>query len=143
MRRSLGLVVLLMVTLAVSSCSVLATGAESPPPADAASRPASETPTASSGIAVALLGPDGPVAQDQGEIPLVLRVTNAGQPVADTTVTFEVASGPASFPDGFEAAQTDATGVATALSLVGTGAGTVTIRASTGEFVGNVVVEIR
>lgn len=92
---------------------------------------------------VELVGPDGPVEKSRDGIPVVLRVTKDGEPQPGVTVTLEVESGPATFPDGFEAAQTDVTGVATALSLLASDAGEVRLRVSANDYVGTVTVRIR
>lgn len=148
----MAVVALLMLAATTASCSAAGPAV---PAAASATAPRSTagaqsgvpritpSPAVTSAISAELLGPDGAVAKDQAEIPLVVRVMREGKPLSGGTVTFAVLEGPAVFPDGFETAQTDATGVATALSLSPTGTGSVRIEVAADDFVGNVTIEIR
>jgi hypothetical protein len=144
------LAILLAAALTTTSCSATpsrghAAGASSATvtPDKTSTVVATPAPGAPTAIRVDLLGPDTPVTPGRDGIPLVVRVTENDKPLTNALVTFEVQAGPAEFADGFEAAQTDTTGVATALSLTASRPGTVRLRVATGAYVGTVTVEVR
>lgn len=76
------------------------------------------------------------------EVRLVVRATDDGAPLAGRDATFEVVSGPASYPGGFEAATTDADGVASSLGLRAEGAGRVTVRVAVGPIRSDLTIDL-
>lgn len=83
---------------------------------------------------IALIGDvPAPVASGETFDAVNVLITGDGSPVADRTVTFHVASGPASFDGEVLAVQTDSDGVATAADLMATeGTGEVKLVATVG-----------
>lgn len=82
-------------------------------------------------MSIRAVAPDRPVILGD-EVRIIIRATEGNKPLPDREVTFEVVSGPGSFPGGFESATTDAEGVATALTLQPKEGGEVVVRVAIG-----------
>jgi len=76
------------------------------------------------------------------EVDLIVRITEDGRPIAPRSATFEVVSGPGSYPGGFDSSTTDSDGVATSLAMRTTAAGPVVVRVSAGPVSAEVTVTI-
>lgn len=113
-----------------------------------ASAPGGAKPSASSSADAAQRGPAIRVVSPEGAVPLgdevrlVIRATDDGAPLATRDATFEVVSGPATYPGGFETSATDADGVASSLGLHTEGAGRVTIRVAVGAIRSDLTIDV-
>lgn len=137
-RRSAALAVALLAAL----LPALLTGCTAGGPGEAAGSSAS--PSAESdprGPAIRLVSP-GEAVRLGDEVRLVVRATIDGAPLKDRVATFEVISGPAVYPGGFETSSTDADGVVSSLGLQAQSAGEVTVRVAVGEVRTDLVLEI-
>jgi hypothetical protein len=135
-RRAAGAVALLAVLLPalLTGCTADGTGTAKPSAsssADAAQR----------GPAIRVVSPEGAVPLGD-EVRIVVRATDDGAPVAARDATFEVVSGPATYPGGFETSATDSDGVASSLGLRAEGPGRVTIRVAVGDITGEVAIDV-
>ncbi|KJL32126.1 hypothetical protein RS86_02595 [Microbacterium azadirachtae] len=136
MRRAAGAVALLAVLLPVvlSGCTVGGPGVAKP------SAPSSAD-AAQHGPAIRVVSPEGAVKLGD-EVRLVIRATDDGAPLAERDATFEVLSGPATYPGGFETSATDSDGVASSLGLHAEGSGRVTIRVAVGGIRSDLTIDI-
>ncbi|HMR47915.1 MAG TPA: hypothetical protein PKE40_00975 [Arachnia sp.] len=155
-RRVLLLVLAGSLTLSLLGCGrdgesgePLSSGAAGTPSEAGTSAPASESPApegpadeAAGGIVITLLGPDGPIADTEDPVALVVEILEDGQPQEGLEVTFVVASGPGEYPDGFETATTDEQGVVVSQQLVVTGAGEIEVEVATATQAQRVRVEV-
>ncbi|MFD6698373.1 MULTISPECIES: hypothetical protein [unclassified Microbacterium] len=105
-------------------------------------------PATSASAAAAQRGPEIRVVSPEGavrlgdEVRLVVQATVDGVPLKDRVATFEVISGPAAYPGGFETSSTDADGVASSLGLQAQNAGEVTVRVAVGEVRTDLVLDV-
>jgi len=115
-----------------------------------ASGPGAANPSSSSSVeaaaeqhgpAIRLVSPDGAVHLGD-EVRVVIRATDDGAPVTGRDATFEVVSGPATYPGGFETSATDSDGVASSLGLHTEGVGRVTIRIAVGEISSDLTIDV-
>ncbi|WP_439901451.1 hypothetical protein [Microbacterium azadirachtae] len=105
---------------------------------------AGQSPSSSAvqrGPAIRVVSPEGGVRAGD-EVRLVVRATDDGEPLAGRDATFEVVSGPAEYPGGFETSATDADGVASSLGLHAEGTGRVTIRVAVGAVRSDVTIDV-
>ncbi|MCE4027291.1 hypothetical protein LXM50_15055 [Microbacterium sp. Au-Mic1] len=114
----------------------------------AAGAPGAARPATSASAAAAQRGPEIRVVSPEGavrlgdEVRLVVQATVDGVPLKDRVATFEVISGPAAYPGGFETSSTDADGVASSLGLQAQNAGEVTVRVAVGEVRTDLVLDV-
>lgn len=105
-------------------------------------------PATSASAAAAQRGPEIRVVSPEGavrlgdEVRLVVRATQDGGPLPAQDATFEVVSGPATYPGGFETSVTDSDGVASSLDLHAEGAGPVTIRVAIGAMRSDLTIDV-
>jgi len=128
------LAVLLPVLL--TGCTAGGSGAARP---SASTSGAAEVPLR--GPAIRVVSPEGAVRLGD-EVRLVIRATDDGAPLATRDATFEVVSGPGTYPGGFETSATDADGVASSLGLLPDGAGRITIRVAVGEISSDLTIDV-
>lgn len=93
------------------------------------------------GVRIAVVAPTEAVRLGD-EIDLIVRITEDGRPIAPRSATFEVVSGPGSYPGGFESSSTDSDGIATSLAMQATAAGPVVVRVAAGQVSADVTVTI-
>ncbi|OZB86092.1 MAG: hypothetical protein B7X41_12030 [Microbacterium sp. 14-71-5] len=131
-----GAVALLAVLLPafLSGCTVDGAGAAKP-------SASSSTDAAPHGPAIRVVSPEGAVHLGD-EVRVVIRATDDGAPLATRDATFEVVSGPATYPGGFETSATDSDGVASSLGLHPDGPGRVTIRVAVGTISSDLTIEV-
>ncbi|MGO4681842.1 hypothetical protein [Microbacterium sp. 2MCAF23] len=122
----------------LTGCTASGPGAAKPSPSSSAEAAAAAAPH---GPAIRLVSPDGAVHLGD-EVRVVIRATDDGAPVAARDATFEVISGPATYPGGFETSATDSDGVASSLGLHAEGAGRVTIRVAVGEISSDLTIDV-
>jgi hypothetical protein len=103
--------------------------------------PSPSSSAAPRGPAIRVVSPEGGVPAGD-EVRLVVRATDDGAPLAGRDATFEVVSGPAEYPGGFETSTTDADGVASSLGLHAEGTGRVTIRVAVGAVRSDVTIDV-
>lgn len=122
---------------------VLLTGctASGPGTANLAPSSSAEAAAAPHGPAIRLVSPGGAVRLGD-EVRVVIRATDDGAPVVARDATFEVISGSATYPGGFETSATDSDGVASSLGLHAEGAGRVTIRVAVGEISSDLTIDV-
>ncbi|KJL26786.1 hypothetical protein RL72_00842 [Microbacterium azadirachtae] len=134
-RRGTAALAVALVALAAglrSGCTAGAPGGAGPSPSSSA---------AQRGPAIRVVSPEGGVRAGD-EVRLVVRATDDGAPLAGRDATFEVVSGPAEYPGGFETSTTDADGVASSLGLRAEGTGRVTIRVAVGAIRSDVTIDV-
>jgi len=93
------------------------------------------------GPAIRIVSPEGAVRLGD-EVRLVVRATDDGAPLAARDATFEVLSGPATYPGGFETSATDSDGVASSLGLHAEAAGRITIRVAVGSVSSDLAIDV-
>lgn len=130
------LAVLLPVLL--TGCTDGGSGAARPSASASGSAEAEAPPR---GPAIRVVSPEGAVRLGD-EVRLVIRATDDGAPLATRDATFEVVSGPGTYPGSFETSATDADGVASSLSLHPDGAGRITIRVAVGEISSDLTIDV-
>lgn len=118
----------------ITGCTAGASGGTGPSPAPSAD-------AAQHGPAIRVVSPAGAVHLGE-EVDLVIRATVDGAPLAGRDVTFEVVSGPAAYPGGFETSVSDADGVASSLRLRAAETGRVTIRVAVGEVHRDLTIDV-
>lgn len=90
---------------------------------------------------IRLVAPEQPVLLGE-EIVVIVEIADDDGPASGREVTFDVVSGGAAYPGGFESATTDAYGVATSLGLQASTPGIVTIRVASATRSTQIEIEI-
>lgn len=125
MRRLLSLVVVVVLAGFGVACS--------PQPTP---KPTETTPTG-----IRMVAPTGPVTLGE-EVRIIVEIVDDEGPVDGVQVTFDVVSGTAEYPAGFDSDVTDELGTAISLDLQPSAAGTVTLRVATGSHSTSVEIDV-
>lgn len=123
MRRPAAVTALALAAVLLTAC----TGSVDPTPAPTKPQPSEE---ATAGIR--LVAPEEPVTLGE-EVVIIVEVDGDDGPLAGADVTFDVVSGEASYPGGFDMDTTDDLGIATSLTLEPAAAGRIMVRIATAE----------
>ena len=125
----------LVTTVLLAGCTAAGVGTSQ------SASPSGHAAVDAKGVRITVVAPTEAVRLGD-EVDLIVRITEDGRPIASRSASFEIVSGPGSYPGGFESSSTDSDGIATSLAMQATGAGPVVVRVAAGQVRADVTVTI-